>query len=185
MTRAPEVKGVWFVTARRYILQRYGEAKLHAVSRAAADGNESAILEPLASAWYHEDVFQDMMRAVMSEICANDPHTFAQFLEECTVLGVNTFFRILLRITSVSFLMRKMPGLSKQYRRNDSICTVEADDRRALLKWERFPYFDDRNYRIFLISQLVKTAELCTGARPKGEVLEHGPDTLTAQVTYG
>ena len=183
--QTPEVKGVWFVTARRHILQEYGEAKLHAVSRAAREGNENVILEPLPSAWYHEDVFQDMMRAVMSEICSDDPHTFGQFLEECTVLGVNTFFRILLRITSVAFLMRKMPGLSKQYRRNDSVCTVDADEHRAILKWKAFPYFDDRNYRIFLVSQLVKTAELCTGARPKGEILEYGVDTCTAQVIYG
>jgi hypothetical protein len=31
---------------------------------------------------------------------------------------------------------------------------------------------------------LVKTAELCTGARPKGEVLEFGRDTMTVQVIY-
>ena len=181
----PEVKGVWFVTARRHILKDHGEAKLHAVARALAEPNRAAILEPIASAWYHEDVFKDTLRAVMQEIAQHDGRAFSEFIEQCTVLGVHSFFRVLLKITSVAFLMRKMPALSKQYRRNDSTCTVEADEARATLVWTDMPYFGDRNYRLYAVAMLAKTAELCTGARPRTEILAHGPDTLTVQVTYG
>jgi hypothetical protein len=185
MAQTPEVKGVWFLTARRHIVSAYGEEKLHAVARALSDETRAHLLEPMASAWYAEEIFQEMMAAVMSELCHGDTLAFSTFMEACTELGVNTFFRILLRITSIEFLMRKMPTLSKQYRRNDSICTVETNDERALLHWKNFPYFDDRNYRALTVATLIKTAELCTGARPKGDVIEHTRDTMTVQVIYG
>ena len=180
----PQVKGVWFVTARRYIVQEFGEAKLHAVSRALAEQTRPLILEPLASAWYHEDVFQEMLRAVMSEIAHGDSVAFSAFIEGSTVLGVNSFFRVLMRITSVKYLMHKMPVLSKQYRRNDSTCTVDASDTRAVLKWTNMPYFGDRNYRLYTVAMLAKTAELCTNTRPKVAVLEYGDDRFSVQVTY-
>jgi hypothetical protein len=184
MAQAPEVKGVWFLTARRHIVAVHGDAKLHAVARALSETTRPMLLEPMPSAWYGEDVFREMMSAVMTELCRGDTLAFSTFMEECTVLGVNTFFRILLRITSVEFLMRKMPTLSKQYRRNDSICTVDANETRAVLRWENFPFFDDRNYRLFTLATLIKTAEMCTGARPKGDVIEHTRDTMTVQVIY-
>ena len=185
MSQAPEVKGVWFVTARRHILQQHGEDTLHAVAQTLSAAHRPMLLEPLASAWYAEEVFQEMMKAVMYALADGDEARFSRFIEECTELGVNTFFRILLRITSIGFLMRKMPALSKQYRRNDSICTVEEDAAGATLRWKAFPFLFDRNYRLFTVGTLVKTGELCTGVRPTGEVLEHGRDTMTVRITYG
>jgi hypothetical protein len=182
MAREPEVKGVWFVTARRLVLRDFGEATLQAIAREMPQ--PEVLLEPLPSSWYHEDHFRDALRAHMQVLALHDTAIFLQFIEACTVLGVNTFFRILLRVTSPAFLMRKMPSLSRQYRRNDWTCTVEADDRQALVRWTDVPYLSDRNYRLYMIAMTVKCCELCTGRRPRCEILAHGPDHATMQVTY-
>lgn len=178
------VKGVWFVTARRHLLEVHGDAVLQAVARTMKDDNGRLLLEGLASEWYQEDAFQDAMRAVMEAHAHHDPAVFSEFIEACTVLGVNTFFRILLRITSPAFLMRKMPGLSRQYRRNDWICDAQADDHKAVLSWRNVPYMVDRNYRLYCVAMLAKCAELCTGKRPTVLTLGHGDDWITLQVVY-
>jgi hypothetical protein len=184
MAEPAVVKGVWFVTARRHLLEVHGQGVLEAVARAMKTDNGRVLLEPLASEWYPEDLFQDAMHAVMQAHAHHDPDVFCKFIEACTVLGVNTFFRILLRITSPAFLMRKMPGLSRQYRRNDWVCDVEADEHRALLHWRNVPYLSDRTYRLYVTSMLGKCAELCTGERPSVVTLGHGDDWIRLQVVY-
>jgi hypothetical protein len=178
------VKGVWFVTARRHLLEVHGDKALQAVAAAMKPDQGRVLLEPLPSQWYSEDVFQDALRAVMEVLARHDANLFSQFIEACTVLGVNTFFRVLLRITSPAFLMRKMPGLSRQYRRNDWVCEVEADDRRAMLWWRNVPYLADRNYRLYLVAMMAKCSELCTGKRPALTITGHGDDWVKLQVVY-
>jgi hypothetical protein len=178
------VKGVWFVTARRHLLEVHGDPALQAVARAMKPDNGGVLLEPLPSQWYPEDVFQDAMRAVMEVHARHDPELFSQFIEACTVLGVNTFFRVLLRITSPAFLMRKMPGLSRQYRRNAWVCEVEADDVRAVIVWRNVPYLADRNYRLYLVAMMAKCCELCTSKRPTLTIAGHGDDWIDLRVVY-
>lgn len=177
-------KGVWFVTARRHLLEVHGDAVLQAVARAMKPDNARVLLEGLPSEWYSEDVLEDAMRGVMEAHAHHDPDVFCEFIEACTVLGVNTFFRILLRITSPAFLMRKMPGLSRQYRRNDWICDVEADDRRAVIWWRNVPYLRHRTYRLYCVAMMMKCSELCTGKRPSINTLGHGDDWIKLQVVY-
>ncbi len=178
------VKGVWFVTARRHLVEAHGASALHAVARAMKLDHGPMLLEGLASEWYPEDAFQDALAAVMLQVARQDTKVFCEFIEECTVLGVNMFFRVLLRATSTAFLIRKMPVLSRQYRRNDWQCLAEADDHRATLEWKGCPYLGDRNYRLYLVAMLVKCAELCSNRRPAAEVAGHGDDWIKLQIAY-
>ena len=91
MAQTPLVKGVWFVIARRYILEHYGEAALHAVAARMRQEHRSTMLEPASSTWYDEEAFSDAIHATMHEIARDDPRAFAQFIEEATVLGINIF----------------------------------------------------------------------------------------------
>jgi hypothetical protein len=185
MVVTPEVKGVWFVTARRHILESFGDGKLVEFVAALPIDLRPVMTEPMASAWYHEDVFQQVLATTMKVVCDDDPKRFCAFIEACTVLGVHAFFRVLLRIPSTAFLMRKMPVLSRQYRRNDSDCTVEADHTEATLRYTNMPYFADPNYRLYAVSMLIKTAELCSRTRPRAEILDHTNTSLTVRVRYG
>jgi hypothetical protein len=80
--------------------------------------------------------------------------------------------------------MSKMPGLSRQYRRNDWVCEVETDDRHAVLSWRNAPYLGDRNYRLYVATMLAKCSELCTGKRARVTVAGDGDDWITVQVVY-
>jgi hypothetical protein len=182
MAQEPQVKGVWFVTARRLVLRDHGEDTLQAIARAMS--KPEVLLEPMPSTWYHEDHFQDALHAHMLVLARQDTRVFAEFIEACTVLGVNTFFRILLRITSPAFLMRKMPSLSRQYRRNDWTCTVTADEQQATMTWTGVPYLADRVYRLYMVAMVVKCCELCTGRRPRCQIVSHGADHATLEVVY-
>jgi hypothetical protein len=184
LAQTPLVKGVWFVTTKRYVLETYDEGMLAAIARAVPEENRGALLDPLPSAWYHEDVFQQALRAVMEVVAHHDPAVFGDFIEACTVLGVNMFFRVMLRITSPAFLMRNMPTMFRQYRRNDWHCEAQADERHAVLTWRGCPYLADRTYRYFLVAVLLKCTELCSGQRPKVDILAHGPDSVTTRVLF-
>jgi hypothetical protein len=184
IAQTPLVKGVWFVTARRYILEQHGEAELHAVAACMHQDHRAILLEPMASTWYHEDALSDAFHGVMREIARDDPREFARFIEDCTVLGVNAFFRILLRMTSAAFLLRKMPVLTRQYRRNDWTTEVHADDHHASIRYGNCPYLDDSLYRLYAQALLVKVCELGSGKRPRCEITSHSPTSATFEFDY-
>jgi hypothetical protein len=185
MPAGAQVKGVWFVTARRHVLETLGASALHAIARGMKEENRRVLLEPLASEWYPEEVLQDALSAVHREHAKLDARVFGQFIEDCTVLGVNSFFQVLLRISSPSYLLRQMPVISQQYRRNDWVCEVKADEARATLTWSRCPYVADRVYRLYSVAMVSKCVELCTRKKPAIEVTGHGPDWMTMRVDYG
>jgi hypothetical protein len=180
----PQVKGVWFVTARRHLLEHHGEAALAAVVAAMPEPERSALASPLPSRWFPEPVFKHAIAAVQSAVTANDDVRFLSFMEACAHIGVNHFLSIVLRITSPEFLLRKMPALWGLHRRHHGTLVVDAGPERARLTYAGFPYFDDRNYRLVVIGVLTKVLELCTGTRPRVAVAAHSQDTLEVEVTY-
>ncbi|HEY6463626.1 MAG TPA: hypothetical protein VIY73_25835, partial [Polyangiaceae bacterium] len=70
MAQEPQVKGVWFVTARRLVLRDHGEDTLQAIARAMS--KPEVLLEPMPSTWYHEDHFQDALHVHMLVLARQD-----------------------------------------------------------------------------------------------------------------
>jgi hypothetical protein len=184
MSGEPQAQGVWFVTARRQLVASHGD---DAVARAAAhmgDEHAHALLEPLASNWYPEETFQRAMAAVSHETCDGDPERFVDFIEQCTVLGINRFLRIVLGLTSPKYLLSKMPVFWARHRKHNGTLDVEVGERAARLHYRAFPFFDDRNYRIFVRGVLGKTVEVASGVRPDVIVRDYGRDQLVVDVHY-
>ena len=181
----PLVKGVWFVTARRHLVERHGEEALAAVSRRMPGDERHAIEEPLASRWYPEPVFQRALEAVQTGLTFHDDERFRAFIEASTELGVNTFLRIVLEITTPTFLFRNMPTFWAMHRKGNGTLEVDADLRRARLRCTHFPFFGDPNYRLFVLGVLTRVTELATGARPRARVVSHSKDSLEVEVIYG
>ena len=179
-----QVKGVWFVTAKRHVLESLGASTLHAIARAMNPDHQAILLEPLPSLWYPEEVLQDALQAVYHVHAQLDARVFSEFIEACTVLGVHSFFRVLLRISSPAYLLRQMPAISLQYRRNDWVCEVDAGAQSATLTWRKCPYLADRVYRLYCAAMISKCVELCTGKRPTVDVVGHGADWMTLRVQY-
>lgn len=140
--------------------------------------------DPVASAWYPETSFQRAMAAVEEETCGGDPERFVDFIEACTVLGINRFMRIVLGLTSAAYLLRKMPVLWAQHRRHNGSLEVELGARVARLHYKGFPFFDDRNYRLFVRGVLRKTVEVASGMRPDVMIRDYAKDRLLVEVYF-
>jgi hypothetical protein len=180
----PQAKGVWFVTARRLLLDVHGQEMLARVARRMGDEHARTLLEPMASAWYPELSFQSAMGAVMEETCGGDQERFVDFIEACTILGINRFLRVVLSLTSPARVLAKMPAFWARHRQHNGKLTVDIDERRALLHYTEFPFFGDRNYRIAVRGILRKTLEVSSGARPEVTVREYEQDRLLVEVRF-
>ena len=111
-----EIKGIWFVTARRLLLEKHPR-DLESVVFAMPREHRSAMAEPLASRWYPEEALQAALGAVHRLVARGDKDAMIDLLEDCTVIGINTFFRIALRLTSTSFALRLVPASWDHLRR--------------------------------------------------------------------
>jgi hypothetical protein len=181
----PLVKGVWFVTARRYIVEEEGEAALAAVAARMPAAERRVFGDALPSEWFPEPVFQRAMEAVQQELTGHDDARFLAFIEGSTELGVNTFFRVLLKIASPTFLMRQMPAAWGTHRRDGGTLDVDANEKGARLHYAGFPFWGDRNYRVSVQGVLRKVTELCTGVSPRVREVAYGSDWFDVEVAYG
>jgi hypothetical protein len=177
-------KGVWFVTARRVLETEYGPDALARVTRRLGDEHSGPLVEPFASSWYPETALQRAMNAVSTEVCDGDPDRFCEFIEACTVVGINRFLRVLLTLTSPAFTLSKMPILWGRHRRNNGTLHVDMDAHTARLHYRGFPFFGDVHYRVLVRGILSKTMEISSGERPDVTVRDWGSDRLEVTVHF-
>jgi hypothetical protein len=182
--REPQAKGVWFVTARRQLFDGHDDGALLRVAGRMGEDHAHALLQPVASAWYPEATFQRAMQAVDEELCGGDPERFVEFIEACTVHGINRFLRIILSMTSPAYVLAKMPVFWARYRQNGGQLHVDIGDQRARLDYTGFPFFGDRNYRLFVRGVLRKTLEVASRARPEVTVRDYASDRLLVEVYF-
>jgi hypothetical protein len=180
---ASEVKGLWFVVARRYLIDRHDPDLPRRLAALVDPALSAAILDPMRSAWYPEAALQQFMAAFDELVTHGDRKRLMATFEECTLQGVHRFFQALLRLTSPGFLLRKTPVLWHCVRRGAGSVTVDADETRAIVRYRDFPYFDDRNYQLLALGTLRPLATLCGGTNPRAEVLDVGTDRLDVEVS--
>jgi hypothetical protein len=179
-----EVKGLWFVVARRYLIDRHHPELPIRMAEIVAPELRDAILDPMRSAWYPEACLQEFMRAFDQLVTHGDKKRLIAAFEECTLNGVHRFFQALLRLTSPDFLLRRTPVLWNYVRRNQGSVTVEADAARAIVRYVDFPYFNDFRYRLLALGTLRPLATLCGGTDPRAEEVGYGKDWLTVEVRF-
>ncbi len=105
-----EVKGIWFVTARRYILSEYGQEAFDRYAAAVPEHIRADVIDPVVSAWYPEEMLRDALTAFHAEVAAGDDDVFSQAMERCSVLGVHWFVQILVSVATPEYLLRLMPA---------------------------------------------------------------------------
>jgi hypothetical protein len=180
-----EVKGVWFTTSRRYILETVGEEALVTMSHRVDRAYRDLIVNPFPSEWYPERALQQALHAMYVVIAHNDDEAFTEVMEGCTRLGVNHFFRALMRMASPAVILRKTPAMWNHIRRGAGAVAVEADDVSATLRYTSFPYFRDPNYRLLTVGAVRALVRVCGGEVRGLEVVGHAWDSMTVRVTYG
>ena len=181
---ASEVKGLWFVVAQRFLIERHPPGLPQKMAALVDEPHREAILAPLRSAWYPEATLQQFMAAYDELVTHGDQRKLVLAFEECTLQGAHRFFQALLRLTSPDFLLKRTPVLWSYVRRNQGYVTVDADADHAVVHYHDFPYFDDARYRLLALGTLRSLATLCGGTNPRAEVLSYGRNWLDVDVKF-
>jgi len=142
---AHEVKGSFFVVARKLLRERYADRE-PAFLAALSPSVRATYEETLASEWVAEEHLQEMLGALRSEVARGDLQRFEKLLEESVELGIHRFFTALLSLANAGFVIRRVPVLWKLIRRGGSHVHVREHAEGTLVCYEDFPYFDDPNY---------------------------------------
>ncbi len=150
---AHEVKGSFFVIARKLLRERYADREPEFMA-ALTPEVRATYEDTLASQWVPEEHLQEMLGALRSVVARGELARFETLLEESVEMGVHSFFTALLSLASAGFVLRRIPVLWKLIRRGGSRVRVEKHAEGTLVCYEAFPYFDDPVYEALTRSSI-------------------------------
>jgi hypothetical protein len=180
--RDSEVKGVWFVCMHAWMAAHATAAERAAVTAGIVPRYRTAFADPLISEWYPEPMLASALQAAHQVLARGDDRRFVEIIEGCTEIGVNRFFRLLLRMSSVGFVAKLVPTMWKQIRRGAGEVQVEMVGQEARLFYQRFPRFSDPLYPLMTLGSLRALVRISTDGEPSVEILERGEQSLTVAV---
>lgn len=96
-----EVKGIWFVSVRAWLEAHATEEQRRELVASLSPPFRAAFVEPLVSEWYPEAMLAESLLATYEVIAVRDRVRFLSIMEACTEIGVNRFFRLLLRLSTL------------------------------------------------------------------------------------
>jgi hypothetical protein len=184
MSDPSEVKGLWFVSARRWVVQELGDDALRAVLAELNGVAREALEAPLPSHWYPEEALQQGLDAARRVLANDDPDRMLSMLEAVTMIGINAFWRTALRVTSTEFALRALPVSWRHIRRGRGEMSVEFENGVARVHYRDFPYFDDPNYRLLVLGTLGPLLRCSTGQAAEVAITNFTKQSLTASIRY-
>lgn len=178
-----EVKGVWFTSARSFVLRERGPGIVEAVARGLPRDQRDAVLSPDARRWYPEATLAAALGALRKEVAPDDA-SYAALLEGATSEGVGNVARALLRVSSASFVLKQIPTLWRAVRRGAGDVRVEVGTGRALIAYSAFPWFADDNYCVLTEASVRSLVRLVTRKPASVKIVERREDALRLEVAY-
>jgi hypothetical protein len=178
------VKGLWFITARRYAEVRYGDAMLGVVIESMPPRYQHAMRNPLASEWYDEEALGHALRAARDVLAGGTDERMLEVLEGSTLEGINRFWRAALRVASTELALRMLPASWRHVRRGPGTLSVDVRGRSATVHYARFPYFNDINYRLLVLGTLRPLMRIATGVEASVEIAGYGMSWLDAEISF-
>lgn len=178
-----EVKGLWFTVGRRYVLENLGQDALDAVLAHLGPEHGEIVSTALPSEWYPEETFGRLLVALNVVLAKENPEEFVRITEETSILGIHHFFRALLRLVPPPVMLRKIPTMWNIMRRGPGRVAVETGDHRGVVRYTRFPYFDDPLYRLLTKGAIQSLMRLC-GTPAQVELGLHTIDSLVVEVLW-
>ena len=178
-----EVKGLWFASARAYLLDEFGVEALDGVT--AAMGEHADILrEPDHNLWYPEAALAEMLAAMDEVLCDGDEERFIEVIVGASTQGIGRFFRLLMGLGSTRFLLKKVPTLFHWIRRSNARVEVDSSPERSLIHYRDFPWLEDHRYRLMTVGTLRGMIEISTGKTPEIRIVDQGPSHLSVEVLH-
>ena len=180
-----EVKGLWFTVGRRYVLENFGQAALDACIAHMGPEHGIILAEALPSMWYPEETLRSTLRALDDVLAKGVPSEYLRIIEEASLLGINHFFRALLRLVAPGTMLRKIPTMWSIMRRGTARPTVDVHGAHAVVHYTDFPYFDDAHYRLLTKAAIQSLMRLCGDHQARVDLGDFTSDSLTVDVRWG
>lgn len=178
-----EVKGLWFTVARRHVLENYGQEALDALLANMGPEHGAILASALPSEWYAEETLRRMLVGCYDVLARGNPDEFVHVTEEASLLAIHHFFRALLRLVPPGVMLRKIPTMWNIMRRGPGRVAVETGATGGVVRYSRFPYFDDALYRLMTKGAIRALMRLC-GTNAVVELGAHTSDSLNVEVRW-
>ncbi len=132
--RGNGVKGNLMASRPWYVRRFLGDAAFDEVV-AQLDGEARAFMidPPLTMSWCSFGTMMDIDRAILEGPMAGDREKMRHFGSEIAKHDLPTLYKILFKVGSPAFVMRRMNIAAQQYIKATSISSVTPDDHRAQL----------------------------------------------------
>jgi hypothetical protein len=179
-----QVKGVWFSAAVEYARDVHGDEVVDRIIAGTPARYREVYANPIASAWYPEEAMEIGLIVIYDVIAQGNDFMFEKIMEGCTEKGVNRLFRLLLRASSPSFVLRRVPTMWKHVRRGAGHVDVEQLEGESVVRYSEFPWFRNPLYRMLTVGSLRSLVRTCTGATPRIEVLHFDHASMGVGIRY-
>lgn len=178
-----EVKGAFFVAARAWIDQHRPD-RLDAILDRIPSSYRGALAEPMPSVFHPEEALVHALRALDAEVTRGDREAFVDVMDACTAIGLGRFFRVMLRLSTPSFVLRQVPGMWKQLRPGGGRVSVVEEGGSMELRYTSFPFFDDDRYEWMTVGSVRALVRVCSGKLRPVEVVARSSDRLTVRIAF-
>jgi len=149
---------------------------------ALAPEDRAIVRDTLPTQWHLEEVHARVLQAVFDVLAKQDIARYERIIADCTLLGVKTFARLVLSMSSAEFVLRRTPTLWAVLRRGPATLTVEQSDTLTLLRYRHFPFLSDRLYRHYFRALLGAIVRPALGRTPNVRLVGHGDDWLDVEI---
>ena len=179
-----EVKGVWFVTAKRYLLEDYGPEMFDRYVAGVSEAHREWVREPNVSRWYPEDMMRDALVSFYVEVARGSDSVFTAAMERCAVLGIHWFLQLLVSVATPRHLLRLVPAALAQIRRGPVKVQIDAREGGATLRFTGQPYADDLRYRLATPAIVRSLMSLCVGQSAHATLTFYDQSTHVCDVSW-
>ncbi|MFW6067208.1 MAG: hypothetical protein ACOC97_02640 [Myxococcota bacterium] len=177
-----QVKGVWFVSGEAYLRATLPSGEYDRLLASLPAQARSALESPMPSEWYPESAAADLQRAWFEVAAGGSEAEFARMIAAASEHGLNRFFRALARVATGRFLIKQAPGIWKHLRRGPATVRVEDQGGSMVVRYARFPFFEDRLYATVFQVQLATLVRVATGTTPSTRILDMTATSLDTEI---
>lgn len=171
-----EIKGSWLVTVHRLLEREPPEVRAAVVAHLPEE--HATVLDGvLPGQWYPEELLQALLGGLRQELAGGDAARFEALLERGVELAIHRFFSAMLRLTTPSFVLGRVPTLWNLTRRGMGRVSVERVPEGSLLRYRSFPFFGDESYLLLTRASIRLLLRQCGMSQPRVELLRWTDDS--------
>jgi len=142
--RENQIKGNLLGRRAWYVRDRWGDDALAKLTRAVPENARKFLVDaPLTFAWYPFGVMMDIDRAIVDGPMGGEIGRMTEFGSAIAKHDLPLLYKVLFKVGSPSFIVKRLNIVAKQYIRDSSISSIVERDGEALVtqSGRRFPMY--------------------------------------------